>query len=78
MSDTINIYNSILINKIKYIINNSSIKNIDEKYCKICKEKFNEIFSYENNIQLSKFEIHQLFVHYQINYYLYENICFLE
>lgn len=75
MSDTINIYNSILINKIKYIINNSSIKNIDEKYCKICKEKFNEIFSYENNIQLSKFEIHQLFVHYQINYYLYENIC---
>ena len=75
MSDTINIYNSILINKIKYIINNSTIKNGDEKYCKICKEKFNEIFLYEDNIKLSKFEVHQLIIHNQINYYLYEEIC---
>ena len=74
MSDIINIYNSILINKIKYIINNSTIKNTDEEKCKICKEKFNEIFLYENIIQFSKFEFHQLIFHYQINYYLYEKI----
>ena len=78
MEDIINIYNSILINKFKYIMDNSIIKKIDEENCKLCKEKFNELFLYEKNIKFSKFEFHQLIIHNQINYYLYEKICKLK
>jgi glutamine phosphoribosylpyrophosphate amidotransferase len=65
MENIINIYNSILINKIKYLMNNSIIKIIDETQCKICKEKFNEKYTY-GKIKFSKLEFHQLIYHYSI------------
>ena len=74
MEDIINIYNSILINKIKYLMDNSTNKIIDEIQCKICKERFNNIYIYEKKIKFSKLDFHQLIYHYQINYFLYEKI----
>ena len=68
MEDIINIYNSILINKFKYIIDNSIIKKKEEEICKICKEKFNELFIFEKSIKFSKLEFHQLIIHFQIDY----------
>ena len=75
MVDIINIYNSILINKFKYIMDNSIIKKKEEEICKICKEKFNELFIFEKSIKFSKLEFHQLIIHFQIDYFLYEKIC---
>ena len=73
MTDFIYIYNTILLDKINFIKNNSKIKKFDAQTCHECNQIFNQKFIF-NKLKFTSYQYHLFVKHSKINPLLYENL----